>query len=50
MINKANVLAYVLCDIESDRPGSTDIRKKRVTEAEGQRKNKPERKQTSIDA
>ena len=50
MINKANVLAYVLCDIESYRTGSKDNGKKKVTEAEGQRKNKSDRKQMSIDA
>ena len=40
MIKQANELASVLCDIESDRLGAKEDRKKRATEAEDQRKNK----------
>ena len=44
MINQANELAHVLCDIESDRLGAKDDRKKRLMGAEDKRKNKSEHK------
>ena len=40
MIKQANYLASVLCDIESDRLGAKDDRKKRAMEVEDQRKKK----------
>ena len=42
MIKKANELAYVLCDIEFSHLGAKGGGKKRVMEAEDQRKNKSE--------
>ena len=49
MINQANALASVLCDIESDSLRGNEYRKKRVMEAEDQRKNKYEQKQMRDD-
>ena len=40
IINQANELASVLCDIESDCLGPKEYRKKRVMKAEDQRNNK----------
>ena len=49
MIKKVNELASVLCDIESDRLGAKEDRKKRYTEAEDQRKKKSEQKNMRYD-
>ena len=40
MINQANELAYIICDIESGRLGTKEDRKKRAMDAEDHRKNK----------
>ena len=49
MINQANKLASVLCDIETDRLGAKEDRKNSEMEAEDQRKNKSEQKQIRDD-
>ena len=49
MIKKVNELASVQCNIESDRLGAKEERKKRDTEAEDQRKKKSEKKQMRDD-
>ena len=45
MIKQANEFTSVLCNIESYRLGEKEGGKKRVMEAEDQRKNKSEQKQ-----
>ena len=49
MIKQENELDYVLCHIEYDHIGSKEDSKKRVMEAEDQRKNKYEQNQMRYD-
>ena len=49
MIKRARKLAYVLCDIEYDRLGVKEDRKKRAIETEDQSNNKSEQNQMSDD-
>ena len=44
-IRQANKLAYVLCDLESDRIREKEEKKKRATEVEENRRQKSEEKQ-----